>query len=1060
MSAIAAFTKRSLRRSRARTVVSIIGIALSCALIVAVFTSVASIREGLLVRTMETEGSWQVYVPNSPAEALDAFQESAVVADAVTSCEIGSALLTERDSIGAFVTVRTLPSVLKGSFEEDGHALTVLPELASGRLPETADEVVLPTYVQGAVLGEGVADAGARSNGTLAVGSQIELDLGTRVMEGPGGNVVLDSSAYYQGDASAASGGLAWDGSVSSGGGGADEVGSAAAAAAATGERLVDAAPRTFTVVGFYETQQNFLGNNFTAAAQSVIALTAADAQGAAVGDVITSTWLTTQGLASLAALQEAVGAMAGSSAEAYYHTNLTRYQGLADGSALFDTLTVFAGLLTVVIIGASVVLVGNAFSISVAERTRQFGLLRSIGASKRQLRRAVAFEAVVLGAIGIPLGVLAGLGGTALVFRASADAFSAVFGTSAGVPFAPNAPTVLAAALLSLITLSASAWVPARRAARVSAIDAIRQTRDVRPSRRERRTEQRGRTARTAAPFAAGRGVWGRLCGVPGVLAHRNLSRSSARGRSVVVSLAMSVVLVAMTGSVSLYLDPVADHAASGVGAAAGAPDVVVTARAADSNEDLSDLEAELASFLAAAQEADGAQFAGSFKQGQVEAVIPAGILSAEGVAVLNDQDELAQSDAPWLQPSVNADGDFRGAATVFYLDDASWRALVDDLGLDEGAYTDPAAPRAIALNRYIGVMADARYVDVQPFAATGQLTLYYGIDQREGWTELGLRDGEDGDLCVGYLSQNATEEELSGELDASWFEEVPVREVAQQQTIEIGALADEAPAIVNTGAATSMAPVLLLPDSVVQAATDGAANGEAEAAGSGTAATSEAAETSGADSATSAGDETAHGASWSFAGPGAAEEPFAYFWANLAFEADDHVAAAEALSDLAQSFESSIRFGVQDIAAQNAQMRMAAQAVRLFIVCFSVVTLLIAVANVFNMLTNSIILRTREFAVLQSVGMGARAFARMLVCECASYAVRGLAIGLVAACALNVLFYQAAHLSFALLPFQIPWASLGCAVLTVCAVLAASVAFALHRSRGSNVVEALRAE
>ena len=149
-----------------------------------------------------------------------------------------------------------------------------------------------------------------------------------------------------------------------------------------------------------------------------------------------------------------------------------------------------------------------------------------------------------------------------------------------------------------------------------------------------------------------------------------------------------------------------------------------------------------------------------------------------------------------------------------------------------------------------------------------------------------------------------------------------------------------------------------------------------------------------------------------------------------------------------------------VVDLVVSAESTRLAFQTIQVFILCFTVIMALIAVANVFNTLTNSIILRMREFAVLKSVGMGDRAFARMLVCECASYALRGLVIGLVLAIAVAWLLYQALGIAFEGVGFSLPWAYIGAAVALVLVVLAISVAFALSKSHSANVVEALRAD
>ena len=130
-----------------------------------------------------------------------------------------------------------------------------------------------------------------------------------------------------------------------------------------------------------------------------------------------------------------------------------------------------------------------------------------------------------------------------------------------------------------------------------------------------------------------------------------------------------------------------------------------------------------------------------------------------------------------------------------------------------------------------------------------------------------------------------------------------------------------------------------------------------------------------------------------------------------------------------------------------------------KLLVTTFSVVCLLIAVANVFNTLSTSIILRTREFAVLQSVGLGPKGFRRMLVAECASYALRGLGFGLVFSVGVVWLFRSALSSSVDL-SFELPWGYVAGAVAGVVAVLGLSVAYALRRSHALNIVEALRAD
>lgn len=136
----------------------------------------------------------------------------------------------------------------------------------------------------------------------------------------------------------------------------------------------------------------------------------------------------------------------------------------------------------------------------------------------------------------------------------------------------------------------------------------------------------------------------------------------------------------------------------------------------------------------------------------------------------------------------------------------------------------------------------------------------------------------------------------------------------------------------------------------------------------------------------------------------------------------------------------------------------RLMSETVQLFINCFILITGAIAVANVFNTLTNSIILRRREFAMLKSVGMGPRAFWRMIALECLSYAWRGLAIGLCLGALVTLFIYQAMMMSFANLDFVVSAGWVFAAVGVVALVLALSTYYALRKSSAGSIVQTLR--
>ena len=215
---------------------------------------------------------------------------------------------------------------------------------------------------------------------------------------------------------------------------------------------------------------------------------------------------------------------------------------GASGNRALVSVLYGLVAILFGLIMFGSVALIYNSFSISVSERTRQFGLLKSIGASAKQIRGSVLLEALYLCAIAIPLGLAVGCGGIGLTLYALRDEF-ATLGYSSGVNvpigLIPNLPALLAAAVVGLITALISAAIPARRAMKITPIDAIRRSRDVRVNSSGVKTSR----------------LTEKLFGFPGVLASKNFKRDRKKYRSTVVSLFMSVVLFLSASSFSLYL-------------------------------------------------------------------------------------------------------------------------------------------------------------------------------------------------------------------------------------------------------------------------------------------------------------------------------------------------------------------------------------------------------------------------------------------------------------------------------------------------------------------------
>ena len=117
---------------------------------------------------------------------------------------------------------------------------------------------------------------------------------------------------------------------------------------------------------------------------------------------------------------------------------------------------------------------------ISLNDRTRQFGILMSVGATEKQLRKSVLFEGLCIGAVGIPIGIIIGIPSIKLVLSIAAKYFGNVLYSNVPLNLSISVPALIAAAMISLVTILISAYIPARKAAGIPVMECIRQTNDV----------------------------------------------------------------------------------------------------------------------------------------------------------------------------------------------------------------------------------------------------------------------------------------------------------------------------------------------------------------------------------------------------------------------------------------------------------------------------------------------------------------------------------------------------------------------------------------------------
>lgn len=219
--------------------------------------------------------------------------------------------------------------------------------------------------------------------------------------------------------------------------------------------------------------------------------------------------------------------------------TTLLSYKGYALNDNTLQMLFTLAAIIILIVIVASVFVIRNSFAISITEKTRLYGMLSSVGATSRQIRHNVLFEGFVLALIGIPLGILLGVGVVAILIQLLNMLLVDMLNGTSFVYSVPVFAIVLAVAL-SLLTILFSTLGSAFRASRIAPVDAVRGNNDIKIKKKQK--------AYKCPSFIK------KLFGMGGEIAYKNLKRSKKKYRTTVISIVVSVAVFIAVSSFIQY--------------------------------------------------------------------------------------------------------------------------------------------------------------------------------------------------------------------------------------------------------------------------------------------------------------------------------------------------------------------------------------------------------------------------------------------------------------------------------------------------------------------------
>lgn len=708
-------TLESLKKNRTRTIVTIIGIMLSAAMICASTTLVSSMQNFVLRCAIHIDGDWYGAIYDAAYKDYEDIRDSDRVSSAAYAQVLGYAKIDSANERKPYLYVL-------GGDVASGYFKTMPVHLILGTLPKDSTEIILPEHLT--------------SNGKVnyTLGDTVTLDVGDRTLDGK--RLGQDTPIY------------AYDSETHT------EV--------MSGERLENTEQRTYTVVGIYErpTFEDYSAPGYTA-------LMAADTKSADQAPIHCYFKLHKP-----AGVYDFMKEMGYTQEYRYaYNTKVLLYSGTAPFDSFLTAFYSLAAIIIALIVFGSVSLIYNAFSISVSERTRQFGLLSSVGATRKQLRRMVLFEALAVSIVGIPLGILVGIGGIGITLLLIGDKFFSIVRVNIPMRLCVSWQAVVIAAVIALVTVLISAWIPSKRATGVSAVEAIRQSMDIKVS---------GRPVRTSK-------LAYKLFGLPGVLAGKHYKRNRKKYRTTVVSLFMSIVLFV---SAAAFTDYMMESAEGGL--ASDQFDLIYAAESDASSAMRPDALLEL---LFSEQNVTGGTYTKKqFLQGDI---------SREYVTAM-----FADRFADFGTESEDAAPKELGiSGYLYFVADAEFNRLLEKYDLMEADYYDRDKPLGIALDRNIEL--DRRlekYVTLDTLKGDGCVIegLYYV--EIDGYYRKDSRIDENGNKVVLYQNRDNENDII----------ELPYEESFAKYTLRSEKTIEEAPFFVSRS--TPVAINMIYPYSMLE--------------------------------------------------------------------------------------------------------------------------------------------------------------------------------------------------------------------------------------------------
>ena len=458
-------TIKHLLMNKKRTIVTIIGITLSTALMVGIGLLVSTFLQFMIQEEIQTSGSYHAYFDYLNYEQTEQIKRYIDVNNSYSYGVVGYANISSTNSYKPYLYIASATD--EYFLHED---------LLEGRYPINDSEIVIPSHL--------------KSNGEvdLKVGDTITLEIGPRVSQG---EEIYDNSISLI---------EVYD---DNGEGQVDEV-------------IVPKYSKTYTVVGIIDRSK---AEEYSAPGYTVFTTKSPDI-------VYYRTYAEYENPKKSYQITEEICGKLDDNATCNVHDGLMYYYGVSRYSNINKTISSLLTIVLTLLSVGSIIVIYNSFAISTMERKKSFGLYSSLGATPKQIKYTVFFEAFLVGLIGIFLGVLGAFLGIYILVQVLNSLLAVSLGGN--LVFTVNPYYLLLPILFMILVVYISAFIPAKRSGKVTAIEMIRENDEIKIPRKNVKTPK-----------------WVRkIFGMEGEIALKNMKRNKRKYRVTLLSLFISIVL------------------------------------------------------------------------------------------------------------------------------------------------------------------------------------------------------------------------------------------------------------------------------------------------------------------------------------------------------------------------------------------------------------------------------------------------------------------------------------------------------------------------------------